>query len=1311
MKTKIWFIAMGAVLVVCLVVVVIVVVMKNKSTSVDGNKDAVSDDVNNTDELEDNTVSADGNDNIVPVQLYDSTVKSPLSFDFYSEEEAFTDYKGFQCITFPDCSMAFVHTLEESIIRRELHEITLEVEYYWTNPGDEGTFTIRGNNENGNGGTMVELTPNSEGFVADAWTTWKIDLKDIYFGTRSDGAELYLFSKSSDHEQDVIYVRSIKLYETGNTDKYLYYGPALSHVIVDASSPSNVEEKLQPYQDRTLSFEERASDLVSRMTVEEKLSQFSSNNTSIPRLGVAAYDYWTEALHGVARLGAATSFPYSISMGATWDTELILKIADATSDEARGYANGTGRGLNYFSPTINLYRDPRWGRSNECYSEDVLLTSLIGKSFVDGLEGDDATYLKTNATIKHFAANNSEFNRHSGTSDMDTRTLLEYYTRAFKYITLNARISSVMGAYNSVNGVPMSTNAYLLKTLLRNTWGFDGFVVSDCGAIMNVIFDHKWQPDKKDILATGVKEENAGSYVDANGRVTTAGGTALALLAGTDLNCGDAYNNYLLEALNLGLIDEADLDIALVRIYTSRFATGEFDDPEYVDYRSAEYSYENQVENSAHKQLAEDSADQAIVLLKNEPAKGESTPLLPLSTTKKNVVVVGGIANEVILGDYSGSPSEINCSTPLQGIQNILGTSVKYIPTNTASGFICNMKDVYLKDADGNILQVLKAAAAAECSDCQVENNNNIGFIYNEAYVKFTGVDTSKVASIAVEISGAVNNCSQGTAEIHLNSPDGLLLTAIDTDYTSSWTDYQQFEGKTGGNGGYNVADVYVVFTSGVKSTGFTEEEKVAIKKADTVIVCAGTHNGDSSESNDRETLELPNSQSEMIKSVAALNKKTVVYLQTVSMVDVEEFKNDAAAILWCSYNGQAQGNAMARVIFGMANPCAKLPFTWYANENQLPKITDYSIRSSKDSQGRTYMYFNGDVSYEFGYGLSYTKFAYSNLSVNADSVTPNDTFTVTVDVTNTGKLYGAEIVELYMASPKADGVTRPYKALMGFDKVWLEAGETKTVTLEVDAYQLYFCEEDNGKLTYDLGNYMIEVGASSKDIRCIDTIELTGTLEPVLQAVTLDYKKMVIDSDIKETIEDTEVSIALKDDTFLNPSDAEVVYSSSAPAIASVDDQGVVTANNPGVCSITVSVTYLGKTMMDSYSVVVAGSGSYLEQEMTDKDVTIRGMLPGNGYFKVFDLTEGNYFYELLMEKTKSTDLIVYDLCVLQANEDTDLPHDLNISIPLPENDKNANVYAMNILTGEISTPQVNVTNGVATFSTSGNDIIAIGK
>jgi beta-glucosidase len=416
------------------------------------------------------------------------------------------------------------------------------------------------------------------------------------------------------------------------------------------------------------SYKERLSDLIQLMTVDEKIRQLTNQSDAIPRLGLAGYNYWNEALHGVLASGV-TSFPQAVALGSTWDANLVYRVAAAISDEARVKHMTEGKGLTYWSPTINIARDPRWGRNEESYSEDPYLLSRMGVAFVQGMQGADPYYLKTVSTPKHFMTNNEEERRHTGSSDVDMRSMFEYYLPAFKQAVNEGRAYSIMGAYNEVNHVPCNANMFLLNDLLRRNWGFAGYVVSDCGAINDMVYGHRF-------FATGAEA------------------TARSVLAGCDLSCGAEYREYLQEALDQDLLVEKDLDLALARVLSARFRLGEFDPPEMVPYTSIP---KEKLDCQEHRDLALEAAQKSIVLLKNEG-------LLPLNKEKiKSIAVMGPNAAKTQLGIYSGSPN-IQVS-PLEGIKEkaaVAGIKIEYIMgCDMGGGLLRPIESQYFAKVDG----------------------------------------------------------------------------------------------------------------------------------------------------------------------------------------------------------------------------------------------------------------------------------------------------------------------------------------------------------------------------------------------------------------------------------------------------------------------------------------------------------------------------------------------------------------------------------------------------------------------------------
>ena len=870
------------------------------------------------------------------------------------------------------------------------------------------------------------------------------------------------------------------------------------------------------YLDTSYSFQERAADLVSRMTLQEKASQMvSSQSPAITRLGVPAYGWWNEALHGVSRSQTATSgnattltnttsYPIDQSLGSTWNPDLIYRVASQIGDEAREVTTGNTENLDFYSPTMNLERDPRWGRNDEAYGEDPLLVNKEVDQFVDGMEGKDESgkllpesggYHKTITTIKHYAANNSEVNRRTGSSDMDDRTLREYYTKAFRGVVQDSQPGSVMSSYNSINGTPTAADPYLMDNLMRQTFGFQGYFTSDCDATYEVVAGHHWQPPSWTRPLNNIERN------------------AFTITAGEDLDCNAGYKdgyNYLDSApvasnssiqTQTGTFNVNDMDTSLVRLFTARMETGEFDAADSVPWvakaRSAVAagSWVNSNANNAvtvtqpRLDLARESADKSIVLMKN--TKG-LLPLKPPTSGAYKVLVLGYFANpsSMYLGGYSA---------------------------------------------------------------------------------------TEGAAAVAKEVNGY----------------NGLknAITAIDPDAT---VDYMK--GFTG---------------TGTTAAALTAVDPAAVAAAanyDAVIVYAGTDAGTATEDIDRTAVTLPGAQGSLITQVEAANPKTIVYMETIGPVDVRPFEPTTSALLWSSYNGMRKGDALADVILGKYNPSARTPSIWAADINDLPATTDYTIRpTAAGGKGRTYQYFTGPVSYPFGYGLSYTTFAESNLQIDKKTLDANDSFTASVDVKNTGTTAGTDTVELYATTPDATAAQqRPVKRLEGFAQVTLDPGQTKTVPIKVNVPDLAF--SDNGKWVVDDGRYGIQISQSSadSDIAAQDTITVSGAIAPKPSVVTV--KPVIKDSDpardIATRVEfpvgatiDPQATVAMNDDTLFGyvskgahkdlPAGMSLSYSSNRPSVVAVDGSTIKTVAN-GVATVTVDATQGGVTKTTSFVVKV---------------------------------------------------------------------------------------------------------------------------
>lgn len=934
-------------------------------------------------------------------------------------------------------------------------------------------------------------------------------------------------------------------------------------------SESSITDIVPIYMDSIYSFEERAADLVSRMTIEEKQSQLINTMPAIPRLGINAYQVWGEALHGIASFFkpiAATSFPNSVALGAAWDPELAQKETNAISDEARGSNYGTISGLTYWSPVVEPARDPRWGRNGESFSEDPFLISKIASGFVKGFMGDDPKYYKSVPTAKHFTANNSEFNRHDGDSKMDDRDLHEYYLDPYRNLILKDKIPSIMTAYNRVNGIPVTANTYLVDQIVRKNWGMDGYVTSDCGGVNDLYAEHK--------------------YVK-----TLAEATAAGLIAGVDCNCGSVYSDNAIEAINKNLMTEAHIDKALVHLFTIRMKTGEFDPPSAVPYSNINSSV---IESQKHIDLALEIAEKTPVLLKNEGN------ILPLNSTNlKKIALIGPKANVVELGPYSGQPNESNKITPLAGIQNYIknvgaDTEVLHsVGAGTASSSnLCQFTSFTIGKEDGTT-QTYKAEEYAEGSSTLVLNTASVGpfavtsikNVNDNDWAAFENIDLTQAKSVQTFINVPGDG---GLIEIRTGSVNGNLLATLN------------FTGMhTGIVRGTNISsEINQIGVSGQQKLFFVfkaplfqpiDEETISMaKSADVALVFIGTDDRTSSEEADRGSLAIPGNQLELIKAVAKVNPKTVVVMQTVGMVEIESFKDltSIPGIIWYGYNGQAQGAAIANILFGEVNPGGKLHFTWYQTDDNLAPITEYNLRGQKGNKKRTYWYYDGPVTYEFGYGITYTSFEYSNFKIDKAQITPNDKVIVSVDVENTGDREGDEIIQVYVSTPESlPELERPIKRLKGFQRVTLESGAKKTVNIEIDIADLWFWDSENQKITFDQGKYVFEIGASSKTIEGTLNATLQGEFEPELRTVVTESTDIILEMG-KQT--QTNVTAALTDDSFYDIQKSQISYQSNNTGVASIDDNGLVTAIGSGATLIMASVTIDGITKSDTYPIKV---------------------------------------------------------------------------------------------------------------------------
>ncbi len=962
------------------------------------------------------------------------------------------------------------------------------------------------------------------------------------------------------------------------------------------------------YMDTNYSFEERAADLVSRMTLEEKVAQIGNVAAAVNRLGVSGYDYWREALHGVARQGKATSFPSPLSMSNTWNRKLIHKMADMTATEARGKNNNLN--LSYWSPTVNMARDPRWGRNEETFGEDPYLTGQLGIQFVSGMQGDDEKYLKTIATVKHFIANNCEKERRGGTSVMSEKTLREYYAKVFQYIVEGADPASAMSSYNAVtltrggetvfDYVPSAANPYTLIDLLRRNWGFSGYVTGDCGAVADL-------NDKAAYKQTLFPGEDIS-------KIPQSATIAKSIQAGNDIDCGNASRPNGLEAVLNGYMSEEELNIAVYRLFLQRMRVGEFDpDPRYGDITP------DVLEKDEHIAVAEELAEESWVLLKNEDN------ILPLKKDIKNMALVGALADEVVLGDYSSTP-DIQI-TPYEGIKRALSETrpdaeLNYLGGVTDDAALFSIKDLEFVLSGGGIRKIdlskVDSVSGAVLSESGFEN------VTRKCRTVVKDVDFSNVESVRVKFSAFDAPGGSLTLQYGNGGPAVAVLNSkparTEDEYIECSAEY------TGTSGGYNqTADLYI--SAAANSTEFTiEKYKDRLDEADIIIAYAGTTLEDSSESHDRENILLPRSQSHVQALTDMYPDKTAVVMQTVGQIDTAPFEKGAKAILWTSYNGQTQGSAIGRILTGAANPSGRLTTTWY-NASDLEKMplnaertftengvskyyNNYNIQQADGFPGRTYQYYSGKSSYPFGYGLGYTEFAYSNPTVSKSVIRPGEILTVSIDVTNTGYVPGKETVQLYVSFPDPDGINEPLKQLKGFSKISLLPGETKTVELELDSSDFTLFDEKEQRIYVPNGAYSLSIAKNADDENALTVgVQVRGSLPSVLKTVkaiptglTVNGLSTFEDGAPSEPTDhiDSRVSAVMSDELVYNlsSSEATVVYESKNPDIAFVDDAGrVVSGIKEGVTTISASVTIDGVTKSDSFPVVCK-----LKQAVTKK-------------------------------------------------------------------------------------------------------------
>lgn len=834
-------------------------------------------------------------------------------------------------------------------------------------------------------------------------------------------------------------------------------------------SPAQTSE--QPvYLDPSQPIKTRVDDLVGRMTLEEKASQLVNQARAIPRLQVPEYNWWSEALHGVANAGTATVFPEPIGLAATFDDSLIHEMAVAIGTEARAKHNQAVRagrrdimeGLDFWSPNINIFRDPRWGRGQETYGEDPFLTGRMGVAFITGLQGDDPKYFRVIATPKHYAVHSGpEPSRHSIDVTASKHDMEDTYLPAFRAAITEGKAESIMCAYNRVNGQPACANTFLLEDQLRGAWKFNGYVVSDCDAIVDVFEGHKFTK-------------------------TQAEAAAVSLKRGMDNECADFFtvtqdnSDYVkyLDAVKEGFLTEADINVALKRLFTARMRLGMFDPPSIVPYAQTP---ESEIDSTAHRQLALKAARESLVLLKNDG-------VLPLPSSAKKILVVGPLAEstQVLHGNYSGTAS--HAVTALEGIRKQFGADqVSYvagtnflrqplvIPTSALStdNGKPGLKGEYfagdLSDAPSTVrvdpyvdLQLFHPDAHALAPPAGMKDFS----------ARWTGFLTPAESGIyAVGLMGSMQRLWLDGKLIvddmigHDPNPQTTTVHLVKGHHYAVRIEYER--------GGRETRLVWFQ----VNGDPLVEATSAA-RQADVVVAVVGITSKLEGEEmkvdlpgfrgGDRTSLNLPEEEAALLGALKSTGKPLIVVLMNGSALAVNWADDHANAILDAWYTGEEGGTAIAETLAGANNPSGRLPVTFYKGVEQLPPFDDYAM------ENRTYRYFTGKPLYPFGYGLSYSSFAYSGLKFSNSDLPAGDPLTVEVDVKNTSLRAGDEVVELYLTFPKLAGA--PLRALRGFAHIHLDSGESRHVTLPLQPRDLSYVNEAGDRMI-STGDYLVTVG------------------------------------------------------------------------------------------------------------------------------------------------------------------------------------------------------------------------------------------
>ncbi len=852
-------------------------------------------------------------------------------------------------------------------------------------------------------------------------------------------------------------------------------GPALAAALLLAGGAAAQGPAQPPYLNPKLPPAERAADLVHRMTLQEKVSQLVNQARAIPRLKVPAYDWWSEALHGVM-VNGTTEFPEPIGLAATFDAPAIHRMAIAISTEGRvvyeeNEHDGNSRifhGLDFWAPNVNIFRDPRWGRGQETYGEDPFLTGRMAVAYVTGMQGTDPRYYRTISTPKHFDVHSGpEPTRHFADVDVSKHDLEDTYLPAFRAAIVDGHAGSVMCAYNAINGEPACANQFLLDHTLRGAWQFQGYVVSDCGAVRDIFHGHRYRPTQPQASAIAIERGVDNECIDFVNPVK-----------------GDSDYRPYLEAVQQGYLSESAVDQALIRLFTARIRLGLFDPPGTAPYAQTPH---DELNSAAHRALARKLADESMVLLKNDG-------VLPLKPTVRRIAIVGPLADQtaVLLGNYNGIPT--HTVSLLEGMKaEFPNAEITYVP---GTQFLRN-------DGAPVPAAALTTPTGAPGIEAAYSAGLNLGSAPTPLVTRReTSVDLS-AANLPAEAQGKNGLAVHWTGFITAPATGDYLVGMKANGFARVTVGDRQIMQMY--SAGANLGRVHLVqgqpakldVLYGHNGGGAPQAQLLwapvrnapdpaavaAAKNADVVIAAVGITSRLEGEEmpvdqpgflgGDRTNLAMPAPEEALVEAVAATGKPLVVVLMNGSALAVNWEKAHADAILEAWYSGEEGGAAIADTLSGRNDPGGRLPVTFYKDVHQLPNFEDYSM------EGRTYRYFHGQPLWPFGYGLSYTTFRYSDLRLPSAPIQAGDPLDVAVNVTNTGQTAGDEVVQLYLKFPDVAGA--PIRALRGFERIHLEPGASQEVRFHLKRRDLSMVTA-LGDIIVAQGEYTVSVGGGQPD-------------------------------------------------------------------------------------------------------------------------------------------------------------------------------------------------------------------------------------